>query len=80
MICGERSCPVLALREGGVVSTANDTTQAVLDGMFPPQNTIRNGKRHPRGKLWIDVTDSTGPEDVDLDIDQAINDYLATRQ
>lgn len=62
-----RGLPVITVPNLGAVVTTNEWTQKALELMIVPQNTMRNGEKHPAGNLFEDITGTGVPVDLDLD-------------
>ncbi len=67
----QKHCPLISIKNAPpqIVGTENEWAQGCIEHFDAPQTTLRNGQRHPAGPLFIDVTDTTVPGDVDLDLD-----------
>ena len=67
VLVNKNKCPVITIGAGDVVQTTNVTAQKMIENFIVPQNTLRNGQRRPEGNLFLDVTQSGPPTDLDLD-------------
>lgn len=68
-IVAARNAPIITCPKNGVIQTTNETAQRMIENYHAPTNTKRNGVARPPGAMFEDVTATTAPEDVDVDLD-----------
>lgn len=66
---GQRNMPVLTVAIADVLGTVNEYGQACLEQFGIPQKTRRGGQPFTSGMVFDDVTATTAPEDVTIDLD-----------
>jgi hypothetical protein len=71
VVRSQKNAPTITIKNAPpqIVGTNNDWAQGCLEHFHAPQNTVRNGLRRQAGPLFIDVTATTTPGDVDVDLD-----------
>ena len=67
--CSQKKCPVITVSDTDVLATTDIWAQENLAVMRAAGRSRRNGKTHPVGQIWEDVTDATEEGDVTQDLD-----------
>lgn len=65
----QRSCPIITIGQTDIIQTTDDWAIGNLTNMIVPTRTKRGGVARDPGMMFEDVTGTTTPGDVDVDLD-----------